>query len=75
MISFQEEPLRMFCSKGEKISALVLGDYREFKSVKLSLLGASGEAEGAVSLQFSVDDIDAQWQPDGTVGGQLHRNL
>ena len=59
VISFQEEPLRMFCSKGEKISALVLGDYREFKSVKLSLLGASGEAEGAVSLQFSVDDIDA----------------
>ncbi len=52
---FQEEPLRMFCSRGEKISALILGDYREFKSVKLSLLGASGQESGTVSLQFQVD--------------------
>ncbi len=69
VISFQEEPLRMFCSKGEKISALVLGDYREFKSVKLSLLGASGEAEGAVSLQFSVDDIDVNGSRTALLAG------
>ncbi|MEI3035461.1 MAG: hypothetical protein V8T62_00600 [Oscillospiraceae bacterium] len=36
-----------------------------------SLLGASGEAEGAVSLQFSVDDIDV----NGSRSGRLYRNL
>ena len=58
VVSFQEEPLRMFCSRGEKISALILGDYREFKSVKLSLLGACGQESGTVSLQSQVDAID-----------------
>ena len=55
---FQNEPLRAFCVKGQKVSALVLGDYREFKSVKLSILGASGEEIGAVSLQSPVEAID-----------------
>ena len=58
VVSFVDEPLRMFCYRGEKISALILGDYREFKSVKLSLLGASGQESGTVSLQSQVDAID-----------------
>ncbi len=55
---FQSEPLRAFCVKGEKVSALVLGDYREFKSVKLSILSASGEETGAVSLRSPIEAMD-----------------
>ena len=55
---FQNESLRTFCVKGEKVSALVLGDYREFKSVKLSILGDSGEETGTVSLRSPVEAID-----------------
>lgn len=55
---FENEPLRAFCVKGEKVSALVLGDYREFKSVKLSILGPSGEESGSVSLQSPIEAID-----------------
>ncbi|MGN0626266.1 MAG: DUF5711 family protein [Oscillospiraceae bacterium] len=58
IVSFQNEPLRMFCSRGEKISALVLGDYQEFKSVKLSLLGACDQQGSSVSLRSQVDAID-----------------
>ena len=58
IVSFQNEPLRMFRSRGEKISALVLGDYREFKSVKLSLLGACDQPGSSVSLRSQVDAID-----------------
>lgn len=58
IVSFQNEPLRMFCSPGEKISALVLGDYREFKSVKLSLLGACDQQGSSVSLRSQIDAID-----------------
>ena len=58
IVSFQNEPLRMFRSRGEKISALVLGDYREFKSVKLSLLGACDQPGSSVSLLSQVDAID-----------------
>ncbi|MDD3192701.1 MAG: DUF5711 family protein [Oscillospiraceae bacterium] len=57
-VSFQDEPLRMFCSKGEKVSALLLGDYQEFKSIQLSLLGGSGEERATVSLSSQVEAID-----------------
>ena len=58
VVSFQDEPLRLFDWDGKKLSALILGDYREFKSVKLSLLGSSGQESGSVLLQEQVEQLD-----------------
>lgn len=56
--SFNDEPLRAFCTKGDGLSALILGDYQEFKSVRLSFLSGNGEENAALSLQSAVEDMD-----------------
>ena len=57
-LSFRDEPLRAFCTKGDGLSALILGDYQEFKSVRLSFVSESGEENAALSLQSAVEAMD-----------------
>lgn len=56
-VSFNEETLQMFCADNRRFSALVLGDYREFKSVKLNLMGESGTILADVSIKAQITKL------------------
>lgn len=57
--SYASENLQAYCA-GDGFTALLTGDFREFKSLSVKMLGESGGQSGAVTMKSQVAQIDAR---------------